>query len=303
MALDDDSRGRHASSAISWDDLRHLEAIHRTGSVGHAARELRVSASTVYRRIAVLEAALGHACIVRGLEPAVLTDAGRALARVGETMRRSLAVATGAVRARETEISGEVSVTTVEGLAPFLVAPIAALTEKHPALRVVVHLADSGPSVRLREVDVSVGIMPRPPVGCVGRRVLRIPYGVFGPKDQAQRWPGPRWVVRGSRLRHSPEAEWEAKHASEIAAASSLFTGLVELCVGGIGVGLMPRMIAARYPSLIELPKYRERTASLERTAWVLVHPEQKKTPRVAALVSALVEGFAAVGGSPKRGS
>jgi molybdate transport repressor ModE-like protein len=283
------------ASRISWDDLRHLESIHRTGSVGGAARELRVSASTVYRRIAVLEAALGYACIVRGLEKTVLTEAGRALARVGERTRQSLAEATSVVRARETEISGEVSVTTVEGLAPFLVEPIAELTASHPALRVVVHLADTGPSVRLREVDVAVAIMPRPPVGCVGRKILRIPYGVFGTKEAAQRKPAPRWIVRGQRLRHSPEAAWESEHATDVAAASSLFTGLVELVVGGVGVGLMPRMIAARH-GLMELPKYRERTASLERMAWVLVHPEQRKTPRVAALVAAITRSFAAVG-------
>src|SRR3954470_21906876 len=128
------AEGASRAAPISWDDLRHLETIHRTGSVGHAARELRVSASTVYRRIAVLEAALGYACIVRGLEPTVLTEAGRALARVGDKTRQSLAEATGAVRARETEVSGEVSVTTVEGLAPFLVAPIGELVERYPGL-------------------------------------------------------------------------------------------------------------------------------------------------------------------------
>ena len=291
---------------MNWDDLRYLEAIARTGSVGHAARELRISASTVYRRVAVLEAALGHACIVRGLEPSVLTEAGRALAKVGEKTRLSLAEATGAVRARESEISGEVTLTTVESLSPFLVAPIAALTAKHPAMRVIVHLADSGPSVRRREVDVAIGIMPRPPTGCFGRRILRIPYGVFGTREAASRKPGLRWVVRGARIRHSPEAAWEATHATDVAAASSLLTGMVELVAGGVGVGLMPRMIAARRPGLIEVEKYRALAGSLERMAWVLIHPDQKKNPRVTTLVTALTGAFAAVGRelglSPKRG-
>jgi DNA-binding transcriptional LysR family regulator len=281
---------------MNWDDLRYLEAIHRTGSVGHAARALKISASTVYRRIAVLEASLGYPCIVRGTEPSVLTDAGRALAKVGEKTRVLLAETAGAVRARETEISGEVSVTTVEALGPFLVAPIAELTAKHPGLRVAVHLADSGPSVRRREVDVAIAIMPRPPAGCFGRRILRIPYGVFGTKEAAKRKPSPRWIVRGARIRHSPEAAWEAVHASDVAAASSLLTGLVDLVVGGVGVGLVPRMIAARHPHLVELTKYREAVTTLERVAWVLIHPEQKRTPRVTALVDVVAKAFAAIG-------
>ncbi|MEO7096454.1 MAG: LysR family transcriptional regulator [Polyangiales bacterium] len=281
---------------MNWDDLRYLEAIARTGSVGHAARELRVSASTVYRRIAVLEGALGHPCIVRGLEPSVLTEAGRALARVGDKTRLSLAEAAGGVRARETEISGQVSLTTVEAMAPFLVEPIAALTQKHPSLRVLLHLADTGPSLRRREVDVAIGIMPRPPSGCFGRRILRIPYGVFGTKEALQSKPGPRWITRGERLRHSPEALWETKHATEVAAASSLLIGVVELVAGGVGIGLLPRMIAARHPALVELSKYRESVAPLERVAWVRVHPEQRKTPRVMVLVEALTQGFATIG-------
>ncbi len=284
---------RYFPAAMDWDDLRYLEAIHRTGSVGHAARELRISASTVYRRIAALEESLGHPCIVRGVEPAVLTDAGRALARIGERTRHSLAEATGVVRARETEIAGDVSLTTVEGLMPFLVEPISALTKRHPRLQVTMHLADSGPSVRGREVDVAISILTKPPAGCFGRRILRIPYGVFGTQEAIAHEPEPRWVVRAPNLRHSPEAAWEAVHATHVAAASSLFSGVVALVVGGVGLGLLPRMHGERGPGLVEVTRHREATASLERTAWVLIHPEQRKTPRVVALVDALTKAFA----------
>ncbi|MDQ3037487.1 MAG: LysR family transcriptional regulator, partial [Myxococcota bacterium] len=68
---------------MNWDDLRYLEAIARLASVGGAARELGVSASTVYRRIHALERSVGELCVVRGAGPAALTDRGRALARVG----------------------------------------------------------------------------------------------------------------------------------------------------------------------------------------------------------------------------
>ncbi len=51
---------------IVWEDVRYLEAVGRTGSVGEAARELGVSASTVYRRVGALESAVGHPCLARG---------------------------------------------------------------------------------------------------------------------------------------------------------------------------------------------------------------------------------------------
>ncbi|MBL8719501.1 MAG: LysR family transcriptional regulator [Myxococcales bacterium] len=280
---------------MDWDDLRYLEAIHRTGSVQKAARDLRISASTVYRRLHVLEGSLGYPCVVRGLEPAVLTDAGRALALVGEQTRRALAEAAGTVRAKETAIRGEVSLTTVEGLLPFLVAPIAELARLHPALQVSLHLADTGPSVRQREVDVAIGIMPRPPSGCWGRRVLRLPYGVFGTKEAAHR-KKLRWVVRGQGLLHSPEAAWERARATDVAVTSNLLSGVVALVAAGVGVGLLPRLVAQRTPGLVELEAFREQAAPLERVAWVLTHPDQRKTPRVAALVAALTAALAPLG-------
>ncbi len=279
---------------MNWDDLRYLEAVSRTGSVGGAARELRISASTVYRRIGVLEASLGYPCLVRGMDPAVLTEAGQVLAQVARRTRTTLAEVAGSVRARETEIAGEVSLTTVEGLLPFLLDPIAKITARHPELRVVLRLADTGPSVRDREVDVAIGIMPRPPTGCWGRRIMRIPYGVFGTKEAAARKPEPRWVVRSEPLVHSPEAGWERAHAGDVAASSGSLNAVVALVGRGVGIGLLPRMIGEKNTKLIDLSKNYSAIAPLERVAWVLTHPDLRRTPRVVALMDVLTEELSA---------
>lgn len=277
---------------LVWDDVRYLEAVERTGSVGGAARELGLSASTVYRRIGALEAALGQPCIVRGSTDASLTEAGAALARVGRQTRRALADATGALRARDTELSGEVSLTTVEALLPFLVDPIAELTARHP-LRVTLHLGDDGPSVRNREVDVAVGIMSRPPPGCWGRRLCRLPFGVFGTREALARQPARAWVVRGAAERSSPEAAWEREHATPVA-ASVPFDAVLALVARGVGLGLLPRLLVGAHPDLVEVTEHRASVAHLERTAWLLTHPDQRRNPRVVALMKALTASFTA---------
>jgi molybdate transport repressor ModE-like protein len=277
-------------SGILWDDVRYLEAVERTGSVGGAARELGLSASTVYRRVAALEASAGQSCLVRGPGEAMLTDFGAALARVGRQTRKALAEAEGAARARDTGVSGEVSLTTVESLLPFLVGPIAALTAAYP-LRVTLHLGDDGPSVRDREVDVAIGIMPRPPSGCWGRRLCALPCGVYGTPAAVARDPA-SWVVRAAAERHSPESAWEREHAAPVAAAAP-FAALVSLVAGGVGLGLMPRLLAGRHPGLVEATAHRASVAGLTRTAWLLTHPDQRRNPRVVALMKALRQGFA----------
>src|SRR6185436_17266091 len=44
---------------LDWADLQYFTAVVRSGSIAGAARALRVNHSTVLRRIASLEAALG----------------------------------------------------------------------------------------------------------------------------------------------------------------------------------------------------------------------------------------------------
>ena len=57
---------------MDWDDLRYFLAAYRRGSLSAAARELGCEYTTVGRRVAALEAALGTTLFTRapeGLKP------------------------------------------------------------------------------------------------------------------------------------------------------------------------------------------------------------------------------------------
>lgn len=276
---------------LPWEDLRYLEALDRTGKPGAAARELGVSVSTFYRRLAEFEKNAGQLCLKRGTGGATLTDFGRSLAQVGRRTRTGLTEVLSKLRTSEKEIEGEVSLTTLVVLLPLLKAPLAQLTQRHPRLHVTLHLGDDGPSVRLREVDVALGVMKRPPVGCWGRRLGQLPFAVFGTKEAVGRKPR-RWLVRSTAESTSPEFAWERAHADDIAARAPFFS-MVELCTSGVGIALMPRWLAAQHPSLVEVRELSARTAPLERTLWLLAHPDQRRTPRVVALMNELASAFA----------
>jgi DNA-binding transcriptional LysR family regulator len=276
-------------SAVTWDDLRYLEALDRLGKVRSAARDQRISVSTFYRRVGELEAQFGQLCLVRRAEGASLTELGRALAQVGRRVRGGLTEVLGELKAGATLVGGEVSLTTVEALLPLIERPLAELTATHPALEVALHLGDAGPSVRRREVDVALAVMQRPPAGCWGRRVARLPYGVFATPAEAARAQR-RWVARARSEASSPESAWEREHAGPIAVRAP-FHALVSLCASGAGLGLMPRALGLRR-GLVELPEFGAKVARLQRTVWCLAHPDQKKTPRVLALMSALARAF-----------
>lgn len=275
---------------LSWDDLRSLEALERTGKPGHAARELGISLSTFYRRVAELEQSVGRLCLKRSSSGATLTEFGRSLAIIGRRTRAGLTDVFAELRANETAVEGEVSLTTVMALLPLLEAPLAQLTREHPKLNVQLFLGDDGPSVRQREVDVALGVMKRPPPGCWGRKLTQLSVGVFGTKEAAARKQR-RWVVRSLSEVTSPESAWERQHATDFAVRAP-FHALVHLCAAGVGLGLMPQRLASQHPQLVELEEFAPLVTSLERTVWLLTHPDLRRTPRVVALMGVLARAF-----------
>ena len=64
---------------LDWNDLRYFLAVADHGSTLAAGRALRVSQTTVARRIAALEEALGHPLFERRQAGYVLTPDGEAL--------------------------------------------------------------------------------------------------------------------------------------------------------------------------------------------------------------------------------
>src|SRR3546814_12522149 len=91
---------------MDWDDLRYFFAVARTGGLSGGARSLGVSAQTVGRRIAALEASIGAPLFVRHSGGYRLTADGQSMLgdaeRVEEAMARLRAYAT----ARTVEAGG-----------------------------------------------------------------------------------------------------------------------------------------------------------------------------------------------------
>ena len=64
---------------LDWNDLRYFLAVAREGSTLAAGRRLRVSQTTVARRIAALEEALGFPLFEKRQAGYALTPAGEGL--------------------------------------------------------------------------------------------------------------------------------------------------------------------------------------------------------------------------------
>src|SRR4051812_35568518 len=99
---------------FDWNDLRYFLAVARKGSTLAAGRDLRVSQTTVARRIAALERTLGFPLFEKRQAGYALTPAGEdLLARAGQVEASAEAFAEGA-SAHARELRGTVRVTSEE---------------------------------------------------------------------------------------------------------------------------------------------------------------------------------------------
>jgi molybdenum-dependent DNA-binding transcriptional regulator ModE len=75
---------------LDWNDLRYFLGVARSGSLTQAASDLRVSQSTVSRRISELEESVGMPLFARHQTGYFLTDEGREVLKHAEIVEDSI---------------------------------------------------------------------------------------------------------------------------------------------------------------------------------------------------------------------
>src|SRR5690606_36896005 len=96
---------------LSWDDLRLFLCVAEVGSINRAAGKLGLGQATVSRRIADLEAQVGHSLFVRNVDGATTTPLGQQLVEPIRRMGEWANEATRAVAHGDTSLNGVVRVT------------------------------------------------------------------------------------------------------------------------------------------------------------------------------------------------
>src|SRR5687767_4571877 len=132
-----DSANMTNSPTLDWNDLRYFLAVARGGSTLAASRALRVSQTTVARRVAALEEAVKLTLFEKRQAGYALTPEGVELLAHAEAVESAAQGFDSAALASTRDLSGNVRVTTEEIFAVTLLAPILReLHEVHPEIMI-----------------------------------------------------------------------------------------------------------------------------------------------------------------------
>ncbi len=288
---------------LDWNDLRYFLSVADHGSTLAAGRALRVSQTTVARRIAALEEALGMPLFERRQAGYVLTGSGQELL----DRARQVAAAAGGFEEASAAIardsSGSVRITTQEIFANTLLAPmLRELHDRHPEILIELDTAQELLELGEGQADIAIrSTAQEPPAGTVGRRLCIDDWTLYCSREYAAAHGVPRnredlkkhSIIGGGggKLWVHYEA-WLRKLGLEdrVAMHHSTSTGLLSGVRSGFGLGVLPCIVADAEPDLVRcLPPRTDHG----REMWLLTHERVRHTPRVRIVIDFLYEKLA----------
>ena len=193
------------TNMLDWNDLRYFLAVARDGSTLAAGRALRVSQTTVARRIAALEEAVGLTLFEKRPAGYALTAAGDELLDHAEAVEAAALKFDSAAGASTRDVSGTVRLTAEEIFSVTLFAPL--LRELHDLHPGIVIELDSGQALRdlgAGEADIALrSTVGDQAAGLVGRQIAL----TMGRCTEAAITPTAR-SSKKSRGASRPRADW-----------------------------------------------------------------------------------------------
>lgn len=281
---------------LDWNDLTILRALARGGSVAGAARVLSVDASTVSRRLAALEDALGAQLVVRGGRELAWTAEGRLALATAERVEEQIAELGRAVRASKTAVSGTVKVTCTPATVLHL-SPIAARArELHPELRVEIAGQLAIADLAKGEADVALRSAKPTAADLVARRGVDVGWYLVASTAYAERsglptseeeLAGHPMILYAASMQEVAGPRWAEEHGRGGPGALRLDSpdAVTYAIASGAGLGVIP------YPSM-------HGRADLVRVfpdpvawnhLWIVYHQSHRDSARVRAVVDLLV--------------
>jgi DNA-binding transcriptional LysR family regulator len=291
-----------AHEALHWDDVRVFLALCRSRTVGSAAASLGVDASTVSRRLALLEQALAATLFDRGRDGIAATKAAEELLPVAEELEAVMTRFAHAADGLEREVSGLVRITCPPDLAEVLLVPLLSeLHARHPKLRLELVPGEAVLDLTRREADLALRTV-RPARGdLIVTRLLRVRWVLVASPSVARQlgtlraWSDAPWVGWGEQLSHIPPARWLATHAGSVDPLLRSDSLRVQIAVleAGVGVALVPEPSVQHYglvPVKLAAPLRAAAAQWPTDELFLVSHRALRDVPRVRALWDLLLE-------------
>lgn len=282
----------------NWDDLRFFLAVGRATSFVAAASELKVTHSTVARRITALESDLQAQLFSRTGQGCKLTPAGEKLLPYAEQLESVMLGLEETTAGKNHQLTGSVRIGTPDGIGNmFLASRLGQFQREHPALEFELIPVPMYYSLAKREIDISITVRKPKSGNVVTRKLTDYKFGLFATRSYLDRHEPIRsreCLQRHCLVGYIDELlfDEDLNYMDEICAGlrpgfrSSTVIGQISAIAGGAGIGLIPYFLTHSETSLVPiLPEL-----SIERAFWLQVNPDSRQLARVRTTIDFIVK-------------
>ena len=279
---------------FDWEDLRHFVALSETGTLSGAARRLKVDHATVGRRVAALEQALGGTLVERRARRCVLTEAGRQVAALGDTMVIQAHAVERAMRALHAPLTGTVSVSAPPVFASHFLAPrLVRLRRTHPGLHLLLIGEAATASLSRGQADIAVRLSRPAEAGSFARQIGSLTFALYGAPDYLRDRDPAEWefVAYDASLDAVPQQASLCRFAGSrpIVFRANDLASQISAVRSGVGLGALPHFLAGTDPDLVRV----EGMETITRPIWLAVHADLRRTPAIRAVMDFVTQQVA----------
>lgn len=277
-------------------ELLLVLTLSRAGTLAEAAKRLGQDGSTVFRAVQRLERQLGQRLFLRGRQGYRPTELALGLLPFAERIEAELEAARQQLNQAPEQHSGTVTIASTDVLYATLLLPaLAGCAEQQPWLEFEVQTGNEPVSLTRRDADLALRATRQPPEHLIARPLGEMGVAVFGHERLSWRdlpealaaqadWLGP-----DAFLPEHPSVRWRRRHHPKARVRFRLSSiGMVHQGVAaGLGIGVLPLLLARATPGLRQLSEVLPEAAS---PLWLLAHPESRHLPRVSAVFRYLAD-------------
>lgn len=285
---------------MDWDNLRIFLAIAREGSLSGAARVLQTTQPTLGRRLAQMEKDMGARLLERHPKGYTLTSLGEAVIANAERIEAEIIATERAVSGKDIALEGIVRVTSVDVVSSHVLVPAFAMMQcKHP--KITIELINDARMLDLtrREADIAIRFTRFKSNDLIVRKLGSFGAGFYASRGYIEKFGIPN--EKDSACHSIIDVLEDQSHLDEMVALrqnlphartairTNSRDNMVRAVRAGIGIGCLPKIAAIGFDDIIELDLANKNSP---REIWLGVHADLQRTPRIRAVIDAIVEGF-----------
>ncbi len=285
--------------ALNWDDMKYFLALYRNNSFLSAAAELKVTHTTVSRRISVLEESLQTQLFHRTEHGCRPTREGEQLLPYSEQMESTVISMEGIIAGKDRQLTGSVRVSAPDGIGNSMLATcLGEFQTMHPMLEVELIATPTYHSLSKREIDILVTVRRPTAKNIVAKRLTDYAAGLFSSQKYLDKHPP---ILKKEDLKQHAFIGYiddllfdqDLRFLQEIDPnlttrfKSSTVIGQTRAISCGAGIAAIPYFMAHQEQGLVHvLPE----DIKIHRNFWLQVNPDTRQLARIRAAIDHISE-------------